>query len=426
MPKVPRGEWEETLDPRSEEHSPTKDQLEEDSSMLTSVAFELGDIEDELANPMEDRYTGEKDKFRAIDPEVLRERLTNLREDIKKVSDPELREKMKDRITKIEKRVYQQFVPFIDSMINRFGFEHSPLESHAPKKKLDFDEIVSEFKRAHAFFKNFKLSDDDEADILIDFDCLVGKLDRYQREPVLFTFEKIEEDLQEELVEYKIDDVIGDYVGKNNKKMRRLDSEDAQKQNAVKFEALLDKVQLLRDITKQMTDHDIKISCEARAEVLLDTAEYLKIKNEAPRELLAVEVELKSLLYRLKNGEKIDENQVEEISKRIAATRKKNIGGEFDKIVGNINKLFLKIQKIISGETIDEDDDRFNVEFGDVDWAWLLLGVKRNASKEEVRRVYHQLAKKYHPDYNKKEDAKEKMEKINEAFGLVQRVMGYK
>lgn len=45
-----------------------------------------------------------------------------------------------------------------------------------------------------------------------------------------------------------------------------------------------------------------------------------------------------------------------------------------------------------------------------------VLGVKQDASQEEIRKAYRKLAKKYHPDINKDApDAKERFQEINEA-----------
>ncbi|KAJ2395204.1 mdj1 protein precursor, partial [Coemansia sp. RSA 2559] len=45
-----------------------------------------------------------------------------------------------------------------------------------------------------------------------------------------------------------------------------------------------------------------------------------------------------------------------------------------------------------------------------------ILGVKRDASQAEIKKAYYQLAKKYHPDANKAEDAKERFIKVQEAY----------
>ncbi|MBI2650888.1 molecular chaperone DnaJ [Candidatus Woesearchaeota archaeon] len=48
-----------------------------------------------------------------------------------------------------------------------------------------------------------------------------------------------------------------------------------------------------------------------------------------------------------------------------------------------------------------------------------MLGVQRNATKEEIKRAYKDLAKKYHPDLNKSPDAAEKFKEINEAAAVL-------
>lgn len=48
-----------------------------------------------------------------------------------------------------------------------------------------------------------------------------------------------------------------------------------------------------------------------------------------------------------------------------------------------------------------------------------ILGVEKNASKEDIKKAYKQLAKKYHPDINKDPDAQEKFKEINEAASVL-------
>jgi molecular chaperone DnaJ len=45
-----------------------------------------------------------------------------------------------------------------------------------------------------------------------------------------------------------------------------------------------------------------------------------------------------------------------------------------------------------------------------------LLGVSRTASKEEIKRAYRKLARKYHPDVCKEPECEEKFKEINEAY----------
>ncbi|MCX8158518.1 MAG: molecular chaperone DnaJ [Candidatus Diapherotrites archaeon] len=48
-----------------------------------------------------------------------------------------------------------------------------------------------------------------------------------------------------------------------------------------------------------------------------------------------------------------------------------------------------------------------------------ILGVPKNATQEEIKRAYKDLAKKYHPDLNKSPDAEEKFKEIAEAYSVL-------
>lgn len=48
-----------------------------------------------------------------------------------------------------------------------------------------------------------------------------------------------------------------------------------------------------------------------------------------------------------------------------------------------------------------------------------VLGVSKNASKEEIKSAYRKLAKQYHPDLNKSPDAPKKFEEIQEAYDVL-------
>ncbi len=48
------------------------------------------------------------------------------------------------------------------------------------------------------------------------------------------------------------------------------------------------------------------------------------------------------------------------------------------------------------------------------------LGIKKDASKEEIKKVFRKLARKYHPDVNQgNKDSEEKFKEINEAYNVL-------
>lgn len=50
---------------------------------------------------------------------------------------------------------------------------------------------------------------------------------------------------------------------------------------------------------------------------------------------------------------------------------------------------------------------------------YTVLGVARTAESEEIQRVYKKLARKYHPDISKEEDAEERFKELGEAYGVL-------
>ncbi len=44
-----------------------------------------------------------------------------------------------------------------------------------------------------------------------------------------------------------------------------------------------------------------------------------------------------------------------------------------------------------------------------------ILGLSRDATQEEIKRAYRKLARKYHPDVSKAEDAEARFKEVGEA-----------
>ncbi len=48
-----------------------------------------------------------------------------------------------------------------------------------------------------------------------------------------------------------------------------------------------------------------------------------------------------------------------------------------------------------------------------------VLGVGKDSSKDDIKKSYRKLARKYHPDVNKAADAEEKFKEISEAYAVL-------
>ncbi|MBU0613365.1 DnaJ domain-containing protein [Patescibacteria group bacterium] len=91
-----------------------------------------------------------------------------------------------------------------------------------------------------------------------------------------------------------------------------------------------------------------------------------------------------------------------------------------------LGRLFETVGKAFKGEPYDEQEERFDIGTEQIDWAWSILGVERYVSDGDIKRAYKKLAIKYHPDRNKSEDTKRKMQQINEAYEFLKKLKGFK
>ncbi|MEY3692123.1 MAG: chaperone protein DnaJ, partial [Bacillota bacterium] len=48
-----------------------------------------------------------------------------------------------------------------------------------------------------------------------------------------------------------------------------------------------------------------------------------------------------------------------------------------------------------------------------------VLGVSKNASKDDIKAAYRKLAKQFHPDINKAPDAEKKFKEVQEAYDVL-------
>jgi curved DNA-binding protein len=48
-----------------------------------------------------------------------------------------------------------------------------------------------------------------------------------------------------------------------------------------------------------------------------------------------------------------------------------------------------------------------------------IMGLSRDASKDEIKRAYRKLARKYHPDVSKEKDAEAKFKELGEAYEVL-------
>jgi DnaJ-class molecular chaperone len=113
------------------------------------------------------------------------------------------------------------------------------------------------------------------------------------------------------------------------------------------------------------------------------------------------------------------------------------------KVIGKHLQISTKNFNYIKSKFIKDDqkvefihDSEFNQEFvnllfkKDNSWAYNLLGLMKNATNEQIKKTYHQLAFNFHPDKlsgsseTEQKEAERKFQEITEAYEIIKNERG--
>jgi ribosomal protein L14E/L6E/L27E len=83
-----------------------------------------------------------------------------------------------------------------------------------------------------------------------------------------------------------------------------------------------------------------------------------------------------------------------------------------------LNKFMENASRIYDGEK-KKYDESHKVKMMEVEEAAKILGVKSDATPEEVKAAFRKMAKKYHPDISKDPTAPEKFMKVRAAYEVM-------
>ena len=411
MPKMPRGEW-GGYDPNHEEYDPPLQELEDEERIARDVRHEVGEIAFTLRHPAEDPFTGRRDQFSVADPVGLWARLADLTHEVAQIRNHAFRKELQAEITKVEREVYKQYIPFIESRIRWFGFTHSPLERVRRHGGPDGEEISSWILHARDIGQRCVTAERERVEYHLELDRLTEMLGRYEREPTLYTFERYEDEIWLALEPYR-------YVGERSD-VRMIDDPSAASEEDMALERIAGKVFTLREIATRMLPSPLRDQCLAHVEAMEDAFRQIRERATAPRELLRLEAVVQDALYEGARGKAISDDLIRAWQQHFDSLTPHE---KHSSIARRVSALIRKAQRLAAGKAIDDDEERFVDGERSVQWAATLFGVHADASLQEIQHAYWRLGKKYHSDFRQQDqsNADERMKLINDAYSVLRR-----
>lgn len=408
---MPRNEW-GGYDPDHEEYDPSFQELEDEERIARDIRHELDEITFTIRHPAEDPFTGRRDQFSVADPVGLWARLADLTQEVARIRNHAFQNQLQSEIAQVEREVYRQYIPFIESRIRWYGLTHSPLERAGRHLGPDSEEISSWIAHARDIGQRCVKVEGERLEYHLDLDRLIEMLDRYEREPTIYTFERYEDEIWSALEPYR-------YAGEHSDVLM-IDDPAAATEEDMALERIAGKVFALREIASRMLTSKLRDQCLLRVEVIEDAFKQLRERASAPRELLRLEAAVRDALIEGARGKVITNEQVQSWQRQLDSltTHEKRTD-----MARRVLALLKKAERMAAGKVVDDDEERFVDGERSTQWAATILGVSADASLKEIQHAYWQLGKKYHPDFRKhgESEADERMKLINDAYSLLRR-----
>lgn len=414
MPKIPRRELDQMLDPNSQEHEPTDQEIQDEDAALTNARNQIMDVAQELRNPGTDWITGDIDPRAVVDPDDLWTQLQYIKDDLGTLHHSDERQDLLDRINDLERRLFLHFIPFISSRVYIYGYENSPLEKPTGfgGNRADVDVLVM---TAESEANRLAQNDDEKAFFYAELSLLKDKLDKYEKEPTIFTFERRENKLYHDIRSFQA------YNLRNRDRLKGALSDPKQAEDELKeYDEMIKRANDLKEIAKSMQDPEFAKEYERRADGLLWHTNMLKREYQLPEQFLRLEAQLKGAFKRAQQGEHIHEDDLDSYESTIR---------EIEEIedASSLKLLLKNIRHVLAGEPTEEEPDSFfEGAHAEHNWAWTRLGLTPAASNDEIRKAFHKIAFETHPDRDDSDETLERMKEASEAFEFLRELKKFR